>query len=103
VPTYKYDVPFELARTSESIGAGHVLRASPDSFGPILKRIAKEHHASYIDVYEAMCRPECATDKGGHSLYRDDHHLSVFGALAYSSLVEDSVLYEDESWSIDRR
>ncbi|MGB3167723.1 MAG: acyltransferase family protein, partial [Alteraurantiacibacter sp.] len=49
---------------------------------PLLRRIAAEHGASYVSLADAMCGkgPTCPIRIGERSLYRDNNHISDFGA-----------------------
>jgi hypothetical protein len=93
VPTYAHDVPFELARNHEGLGMAYALDPLPDVFESSLKGVAERQGGVYLDVAKVMCQTgNCETEKGGRSNYRDDSHLSVFGALAYSSLIKESMV-----------
>jgi hypothetical protein len=47
-----------------------------------LLAIAKSYDASTVDLKSELCRAEeCLVARAGHSLYRDSHHLTIFGAL----------------------
>jgi SGNH domain (fused to AT3 domains) len=47
-----------------------------------LARIAAEYHATTIDPKTQLCdNSRCLIARDGRSLYRDSHHLTVFGAL----------------------
>ena len=54
-----------------------------------LARIAAEHHAVTIDPKTVLCRnAQCLIARTGRSLYRDSHHLTVFGALQLENLFQ---------------
>jgi peptidoglycan/LPS O-acetylase OafA/YrhL len=47
-----------------------------------LARIAKEFHAATINPKTELCNNDrCLIARNGRSLYRDSHHLTIFGAL----------------------
>jgi hypothetical protein len=97
VPTYSHDVPFELARRREHLGVAYPLdNPSVSEFATTLKAVIESHGGRYVDVAAAMCnRGRCETERDGRSIYRDDHHLSVSGALAYASLVKEAITPPD--------
>lgn len=91
VPTYGSNVPFELARNFGHLSGAHDLSASVDSFGPFLARTAMRSGAKYVDIASVMCRPDCEVQRRGKSLYKDEQHLSSWGALAYASLIREAI------------
>jgi hypothetical protein len=59
-----------------------------DSVDDLLVRLSKEWHALTIDPRLSLCcGSECLVAENGRSLYRDDHHLTVFGALQLVDLM----------------
>jgi peptidoglycan/LPS O-acetylase OafA/YrhL len=62
-----------------------------DPVDVLLTRLCKQWHAQTIDPKRSLCSgSECLVARNGRSLYRDDHHLSVFGALQLVDLIRPS-------------
>ncbi len=86
LPAYEKNVPLALALQTK-LGRNllpmplEVHRARHDRF---LRTVQALDAAvvRYVDPSEWLCRPDCATEREGTSLYRDDNHLSRAGALA---------------------
>jgi len=59
-----------------------------DLLDDLLVRLSSQWHALTIDPKVFLCRhAECLVAKDGRSIYRDDHHLTVFGALQLVGLI----------------
>ena len=73
----------EVAKTSQEVQ----LSMSPYTVDSArvdaqLARIAKEFHAATINPKTELCNNDrCLIARNGRSLYRDSHHLTIFGAL----------------------
>lgn len=97
VPGAPVDVP--LARITHEIN-GVPLPSPRQSSGfrqmntalfASLDRISSKHGAIVVDVLPWFCGQErCDYVFDGRSMYRDGHHLSVAGALAFSNRIEDA-------------
>jgi hypothetical protein len=92
VPTYSRNVPFELASAQGNLGYFHELEPSRDRLGPTLAELARKHDLAFVDPAASICaHGKCETQRNGRSLYRDDSHLSVAGALAYGTIIRIAV------------
>lgn len=47
---------------------------------PIFQHVSKQYGSQIINVRDIMCTQVCAVSENGKLLYRDDNHLSNFGA-----------------------
>jgi hypothetical protein len=48
----------------------------------LFEKLAKRYGVTMIYPHETLCDASlCAVERNGHPLYRDEHHLSVFGAM----------------------
>jgi hypothetical protein len=98
VPNTALDTPLFLARSAMGGSIDREVRIDivarggrVDSVDDLLVRLSKEWHALTIDPRLFLCSgSECLVAKDGRSLYRDDHHLSVFGALQLVDLIRPS-------------
>ena len=98
VPNTAVDTPAFLAKSVISGSIGVEVRIDIVAHGgrvgsvdDSLVRLSKEWHAQTIDPKRSLCSgSECLVAKNGKSLYRDDHHLSVFGALQLVDLIRPS-------------
>jgi hypothetical protein len=92
VPTYDHDVPLELAKAHDGMGWAYTFEPSQNLFGPKLKSLTLTHGGIYLDVWKVMCPATgCEIERDGRANYRDDNHLGVSGALAYSYLVREAI------------
>ena len=95
VPNTALDTPLFLARSAMGGSIGPEVRIDiaarggrVDSVDDLLARLSKQWHALTIDPRLALCHgSECLVAKEGRSLYRDDHHLTAFGALQLVDLI----------------
>jgi peptidoglycan/LPS O-acetylase OafA/YrhL len=95
VPNTALDTPLFLARSAmrgsidPEVRIDIVARGGRvDSVDDLLVRLSKEWHALTIDPRLSLCcGSECLVAENGRSLYRDDHHLTVFGALQLVDLM----------------
>jgi hypothetical protein len=56
-----------------------------------LKRMGDKYGAKILYPHEMLCTGEkCALSSGDRPLYRDEHHLSVFGALKLTPLLSQA-------------
>lgn len=46
----------------------------------ILERVAADHSARLLSPAKSLCAERCRVELDGTPLYRDDDHLSVYGA-----------------------
>jgi hypothetical protein len=98
VPNTALDTPEFLAKSALRGGIGPEVRIDiaanggrVDSVADLLSRLCKEWHAMTIDPRASLCTgSQCLVAMRGRSLYRDDHHLSVFGALQLVDLIRPS-------------
>lgn len=62
----------------------------------VLRQIATRHGAELIDFAGAICQPRCPVREGSTLLYRDENHLSWFGAeMLVPSLLEKAAPFSD--------
>jgi peptidoglycan/LPS O-acetylase OafA/YrhL len=90
VPEQGRDVPRAVARLAllgqngQDVAQGFVSRADyyrrNDTITPIFNRLKSHHDVRVIDLGGIYCREVCMAFKDGKPLYRDDDHLSNFGA-----------------------
>jgi hypothetical protein len=98
VPNTAIDTPVFLAKSAMSGSLGPEVRIDIrahdgrlDSVDDLLTRLCKEWHVPTIDPKLSLCTgSQCLVAKGGRSLYRDDHHLSLFGAMQLVDLMRPS-------------
>jgi peptidoglycan/LPS O-acetylase OafA/YrhL len=98
VPNTAADTPTLLAKSAIHGDVGSEIRIDIaarggrlDPVDDLLLRLSKEWNALTIDPKRSLCGgSECLIAKDGKSLYRDDHHLSVFGALLLVDLIRPS-------------
>lgn len=89
VPNTSMDTPAFLARSVSRGRIGQNARTNitayngqEESVDHLLLRLGEEWGVTIIDPKLFLCSgPSCLIAKDGRSLYRDDHHLTVFGAL----------------------
>jgi peptidoglycan/LPS O-acetylase OafA/YrhL len=95
VPNTAIDTPVYLAKTVISGNLGPDVRIDIpahggriDSLHDFLIRLCSEWHVFTIDPASSLCHgSQCLVAKDGRSLYRDDHHLSLFAALQLVDLI----------------
>jgi peptidoglycan/LPS O-acetylase OafA/YrhL len=96
IPTYARSVPMVLAweanngRIWEGKSAQQHRIDNAIFFG-VLNALEGDH-IKLMDPSEWMCAPVCAVEVGGTSLYRDDNHLSVYGAEYYANAFSRSLM-----------
>ncbi len=89
VPNTAIDTPAFLAKSAIDGNIGRDVRIDIpahggrlDSIDGMLTQLCREWHVMTIDPKLFLCLgSQCLVAKDGRSLYQDDHHLSVFGAL----------------------
>ena len=87
VPVPGKDVPLALALNELT---GHSLerstaneqRALHQGFFSVVKAVRPASGFQFADPISWLCADECLWAQGGMSLYRDEHHLSIAGAMA---------------------
>jgi SGNH domain (fused to AT3 domains) len=95
VPNTTIDTPVFLAKSAIRGRVGTELRIDITARGDrdvamddLLVRLSEPWHVRMIDPKRTLCRgSECLVAKDGRSLYRDDHHLTVFGAQQLVDLI----------------
>jgi peptidoglycan/LPS O-acetylase OafA/YrhL len=98
VPNTAIDTPVFLAKSAMSGNIGPEVRIDilahggrVDSMDGLLTRLCQQWHVVTIDPKLSLCSgSQCLVAKSGRSLYRDDHHLSMFGALQLVDLIRPS-------------
>ncbi|MBK9346901.1 MAG: hypothetical protein IPN06_11000 [Burkholderiales bacterium] len=87
VPVYDKSVP--LAQALEVASQRKLLHSTADQqrikHAPFYEVVAAAQPGPsfrFLDPVQWMCSSECITMKGGVTLYRDSHHLSVAGVEA---------------------
>jgi len=101
VPNTAIDTPIFLARSAISGNIDREVRIDIlahggriDSMDDLLNRLCREWHAFTIDPKIFFCTgSKCLVARAGRSLYRDDHHLTVFGAMQLVDLLRPSFEY----------
>lgn len=105
IPEIGRDVP-ELVLTSGSTGA--VAGFLPDLTAyslrnaraeNILERVSKAYGAQMVAPAHLLCAPKCLIEVGGEPLYRDDDHLSDFGARWLVPQLMTPLLEGENKWS----
>lgn len=97
LPTYDVSVPQVLALekvTGQSLLQDATLVAQERKnarFYQALLSLPKSERLVLLDPLHWMCTPECTVIKDGIVLYRDDHHLSVSGAMALEGKHRDGL------------
>lgn len=95
-PVYDRDVPLTLAL--EQVQQRRFLAKTFEEHHKDQSKFFNAVHefsnnsVSVVDPAEWMCRPQCLVEVGGVPLYRDDNHLSVAGALAYSDQLASGLM-----------
>lgn len=93
VPVYDKSVPLALAvgmatqrQLLHSTFADQILKNVP--FFEVVDALDASRSLTFLNPIQWFCaNHECITTKENKSLYRDDHHLSVDGALAFAHLL----------------
>ncbi len=91
VPNIAMDTPMFLARSANRglIGENARVDIAPyngaeESVDEILLRLGQESGAVVVNLKSVLCNGSgCLIAKDGRSLFRDDHHLTLFGALQF--------------------
>ncbi|MDP1872157.1 MAG: acyltransferase family protein [Gallionella sp.] len=104
VPIYEKSVP--LALGLEAATHRELLHSTADEqrrkhapFFEVIQTIQPSTSFHFLDPIEWICNDQCVSTKNGHSLYRDDNHLNVIGAMAYKSYF-DVVFTADKLFSM---
>jgi peptidoglycan/LPS O-acetylase OafA/YrhL len=97
VPEIGWNVPSTLAR--ERLFGHNVSGAAPTledyrkrqfKMSRIVDELDPLYSFKVVDVASALCaRTRCLMEKDGYSLYKDDDHLSIYGASFLSDLFSD--------------
>ena len=95
VPEVGWNVPQALAMQSHT-GIQRTIRPTREAFHDrqafvieTMATLGPAYGATIVLPHESLCSEEpCRIESGGRPLYRDDDHLSQFGARAISSLFE---------------
>ena len=95
VPNTNISTPEFLARGAKAgtIGSRATIDASQyfdqqRFIRSLFDSLSKEYPVQIIDPAKILCEgPQCLIAVDGRSLYKDDHHLSVFGALQLKDLL----------------
>ena len=95
VPNTSMDTPLFLARSMSRGRIGQEARTIITAYDgqqqfvdDLLIRLAQEWSVTVINPKSVLCSgPNCLIAKDGRSLYRDDHHLTRFGALQLVALL----------------
>ena len=104
IPEISFSVPMALVN-AEFIGAD--LQEAPDRAeverrnrraNEIIAAVAGQFGAQRTSLLTELCNPRCRIQRNGVPLYRDDDHLSRFGALALvPPLLESAISAETKS------
>ena len=46
----------------------------------LFREVGERHGARIVNIRDVMCQPTCRLTEGGRLLYRDEDHLTPFGA-----------------------
>ena len=97
VPVFDRNVPMALAL--EKATGKHFLQSSFEQqmklhagFFKAIASIGSKDGVTFLDPIEWLCKPICTAQIAGAPIYRDAHHLSVFGAQMLGSKLKDGVL-----------
>ena len=97
LPTYDVSVPQILALekvTNRPLLQDATFSAQEQKnvrFYQALFSLPKSERLVLLDPIHWMCTPECTVIKDDIVLYRDDHHLSVAGAMALEGRLRDGL------------
>jgi hypothetical protein len=108
LPDTGVDTPRYLARSvtlGPNANAGQDVRIAMTQYSlastrvdDLLARTAAQYHAVTIDPKTQLCdNSQCLIARNGQSLYRDSHHLTVFGALQLVDLFQAGIAPPDSS------
>ncbi len=99
VPEYPFWVPNELTRL---IDKGMPLSRLDTSLAShrtrqrfvdrVFDNLARDHRVQVLDPADVLCgATRCAIERNGKSLYRDDDHLSLYGASLLGPMLEHAL------------
>ena len=92
VPEHIVDVPDSLGRASR-FGKKIPIDNDYTNRGKLVFNVIKQvtgnvSSLSYVDPYQILCKSgSCVVESGGHALYNDSHHLSIFGSRLLAETV----------------
>lgn len=99
VPNTLMDTPVFLARGASRSQIGQEARTNvaaydreEKSVDSLLAQLGEEFHVTLVNPKPFLCiESNCMIAKDGNSLYRDDNHLTVFGALQLVNLLREGL------------
>ncbi len=100
VPTHPFEPPKHLAvlamkgKNTVGLGKSFALHMQQVAFvNSIFDRAIKDPGVNLIDPVPLFCSDKivCRTENDGWSLYRDDHHVSTYGALYLKPMMQQFV------------
>ena len=101
VPNTGFDTPGFLAKSfirgsvSSSSDVTMDLGANGGRVGSVddmVVRLCAQWQALTVDPKALLCHgTDCLVARNGHSIYRDDHHLTTFGALELAGLIRPTL------------
>ncbi|EIC29694.1 MULTISPECIES: acyltransferase family protein [Methylomicrobium] len=97
VPEIGWNVPSTLARetlfghrASHEVPTAGDYRERQRTMTRIINELSVHYPVEIADVASVLCASsQCLIERDGHSLYKDDDHLSVYGAATLSGLFND--------------
>jgi len=101
VPNTSMDTPGFLAWSASRGRIGrdariNIVSHDRESVEGFLLQLGKESHVTVLSPKQLLCHESnCLIATDGRSLYRDDHHLTVFGALQLVDLLRPTFLHLD--------
>lgn len=97
VPVYESNILLSLALATASNRNHPLLNSEAQmkknrQFYETIDKIGTNTRLKIFDPIQWICKPECILVKDGIPLYRDSNHISVAGALAFKSELEDALI-----------
>ncbi|MCA9130257.1 MAG: acyltransferase [Planctomycetales bacterium] len=88
VPEYSRSVPIQLAQKLAFGWSLDSIDRSDQTQGDVLEKLFEQQAGNgiqYVDPAKTICTSQCLISDGARVFYRDSNHLSVEGALQFSS------------------
>lgn len=94
IPTYDNSIPYLLAVSDNQhkkapIKTSNEIIKRHQEFFETVRTYNKTANIKFLNPVDWLCQPECILSINGTSLYRDSNHLSIEGALALITHIEN--------------